>query len=157
MGGVIWSCWEWANQPVTVWTEWEPHRQARLQDFIPRTGLWVHWCPRKLRAGAMGTAEWSQGEESCWPWGVSWIGWDGVNRLHWMLLKETREAIKVGFNCLWSRAISFSMLVPVGGAIEKDFSEGGPWVPDALSNEEFWMSVYPTLSYCLSKLWILTS
>ena len=87
-GGVTWSCWEWANQPVTVWTEWEPHRQARLQAFIPRTGLWVHWCPRKLGAGAMGTEEWSQGEDSCWPWGINRMGWDGGNLLHWMLLKE---------------------------------------------------------------------
>ena len=43
-----------------------------------------------------------------------------------MLLKEIHKAIKVGFSCLWSRGISFSMLVPVGGTIEKDFSEGGP-------------------------------
>ena len=84
---------EWANQPVTVWTEWEPHRQARLQAFIPRTGLLVHWCPRKLGAGAMRTAEWSQGEDSCWPWGVSRTGWDGGNLLHRMLLKESHETI----------------------------------------------------------------
>ena len=42
------------------------------------------------------------------------MGWGGGNVLHGMLLKESHEAIKVGFNCLWIRAISFSMLVPVG-------------------------------------------
>ena len=34
--------------------------------------------------------------------------------MHEMLLKKSQEAIKVGFQSLWSRAISFSMLVPVG-------------------------------------------
>ena len=36
------------------------------------------------------------------------------NLLHGMLLKENYQAIKVGFHCLWSRAISFSMRVPAG-------------------------------------------
>jgi len=42
------------------------------------------------------------------------MGWDGGNLLQGMLLKENLEDITVGFHCLWSRAISFSMLVPAG-------------------------------------------
>ena len=42
------------------------------------------------------------------------MGWDGGNLLNRMLFKESHEAIKVGFNRLWGRDISFSMLVPVG-------------------------------------------
>ena len=95
-----------------------------------------------LGAGAMGIAQWSQDEDSYGPKGVSPMGWDGGNLLHAILLKENYEAIKLGFHCLWNRVISFSMLVPVGWAIEKDFSECGPWVPDALINGEFWMSIY---------------
>ena len=40
--------------------------------------------------------------------------WDGENLLHGMLFKESHEAIKVGLYCLWSSAISFFVLVPVG-------------------------------------------
>ena len=30
---------EWTHYSVTVWMDWEPHRQAMLQPFIPRTEL----------------------------------------------------------------------------------------------------------------------
>ena len=33
------------------------------------------------------------------------MGWDGGNVLHGMLLKESHEAIRVGFYCLWSSAV----------------------------------------------------
>ena len=115
-GGCIWSSWgvnslicHSLNRVRTTQTSHAEafHTSVRVVSPLVSTeaGSWSHGDCRMIPGRGLLLTVGSQ------PDGMEW---DGGNMLHGMLLKENYQAIKVGFHCLWSRAISFSMRVPAG-------------------------------------------
>lgn len=116
----------WSKWSMTVWIEWETHRQLVLQLYIPQTEMHVQL--------HMGPRSWNMGSgEQAWGWGLLLTvrdvlrEWEGGNLQYVLPLEVNQAAIEAGCYCWdthrgWSQHCSISLphTGPSSWAIEKD-------------------------------------